>query len=63
MAVIERGTTSQQRVHITELQYLVERVREAGIQPPAMIILGSVVRLHKQLAWREKPADIPRMGW
>lgn len=54
-AIIERGTTRQQRVHITRLQHLAERVRQAEIKPPAMIILGSVVRLHEQLAWHRPP--------
>lgn len=54
-AIIERGTTRKQRVHITRLQHLAERVQQEGIKPPAMIILGSVVRLHEQLAWRRAP--------
>ena len=50
-AIIERGTTQQQRVHIGTLQELPTMVQSNAINPPAMIILGSVVTLHSKLAW------------
>lgn len=53
VAVIERGTTSQQRCVITTLLKIVTDVQEKGIEPPAMIIIGEVVNLAKALMWFE----------
>ncbi|MDH3280483.1 MAG: SAM-dependent methyltransferase, partial [Gammaproteobacteria bacterium] len=50
-AVIERGTTSDQRRHITVLAKLPASVRECGVTPPAMIIIGAVVTMAERLDW------------
>ena len=56
VAVIEQGTTSQQRRVISSLSKLVTDTKEAGIVPPAMVVIGEVVSLAKTLDWFE-PAD------
>jgi uroporphyrin-III C-methyltransferase/precorrin-2 dehydrogenase/sirohydrochlorin ferrochelatase len=52
-AVIQRGTTPQQRVFIGDLNSLPDLVASEDIQPPSMVIIGGVVRLHERLAWFE----------
>ena len=42
VAVIERGTTSRQRVSRTRLDRLVEHIDGAAILPPALLIIGAV---------------------
>ena len=49
--VIERGTTDAQRVCVGTLADLADRVREAGIRPPALTVVGGVVGLYPRLAW------------
>ncbi|WP_432803939.1 siroheme synthase CysG [Chitinibacter mangrovi] len=53
VAVIERATTAQQRVVIAELSTLAQTVRDSHIKPPALLIIGDVVKLHEQLNWRQ----------
>lgn len=50
-AVVQHGTTPRQRVLTADLATLPEKVKEAGITSPALIIVGTVVSLHKKLAW------------
>ncbi len=50
-AVVQQGTTLDQRVVAATLADLHPRVTEAGLQSPCLIIVGEVVRLHDQLAW------------
>lgn len=50
-AVIEQGTTDQQRIVISTLSTLVSDVQQSDIESPALIIIGDVVRLHHQLHW------------
>ncbi len=51
VAVIEHGTRSNQRVIVATLATLVETVRNAQVQSPALLIVGEVTRLHEQLQW------------
>ncbi len=51
VAVIEQGTTSQQRHLITELSNLMMDISDADISPPAMVVIGEVVSLAKILDW------------
>jgi uroporphyrinogen III methyltransferase/synthase len=53
-AVVERGTTPDQRVVVAPLEDLPERVREAGLRAPTIIVIGEVVRFRERLAWYEK---------
>ncbi|MBL8348765.1 MAG: uroporphyrinogen-III C-methyltransferase [Burkholderiaceae bacterium] len=50
-AVVEQGTTAQQRVVSATLADLAPRVAEAGLKSPSLIIVGEVVALSDELAW------------
>ncbi|MEZ4600704.1 MAG: uroporphyrinogen-III C-methyltransferase [Syntrophotaleaceae bacterium] len=50
-AVIRWGTTPQQQTITGTLTDIVERVREADIKPPAIIVIGEVVELREKLRW------------
>ena len=50
-AIVQNGTTERQRVLIADLATLPGKVAEAGIASPALIIVGTVVRLQEKLAW------------
>jgi uroporphyrinogen III methyltransferase/synthase len=52
-AVIERGTGPHHRVVTAPLGELPERVREAGLRAPTVIVIGEVVRCREALAWYE----------
>jgi uroporphyrin-III C-methyltransferase len=51
VAVISKATTSEQRVLETTLARCAEDVAAAGIEPPAMVVVGEVVRLRAALDW------------
>ena len=50
-AVVQQGTTLEQRVVCGTLTDLPARVAQARLRSPCLIIVGEVVRLHEQLAW------------
>ncbi|MCB1333750.1 MAG: uroporphyrinogen-III C-methyltransferase [Roseivivax sp.] len=50
IAVIEKGTTPDQRVLTGTLEDIVAKVEAEGFESPSMIIIGSVVRLRTRLA-------------
>ncbi len=50
-AIVEQGTTPRQRVITGTLASLYDRAAPAGIESPALIIIGSVVTLHDKLTW------------
>jgi uroporphyrin-III C-methyltransferase/precorrin-2 dehydrogenase/sirohydrochlorin ferrochelatase len=52
-ALVEKGTLPQQRVVAATLENLPEMVRESGVRPPTLIIIGEVVLLHNKLRWFE----------
>lgn len=51
IALIHWGTLSDQRTVVGTLENIEERVKEAEISNPSMIVIGEVVRLHKKLNW------------
>jgi len=53
-AVIRWGTTPDQRTVVGTLADIVRRVEEAGIEPPAITVVGEVVRLRETLQWFEQ---------
>lgn len=53
-AVIQWGTTGNQRTVEAPLGQLPQAVQAAGLMAPALVILGSVVTLRAELAWFEK---------
>ncbi len=50
-ALVEQGTTPQQRVHVGNLTTLPELVQQANVRAPTLIIVGEVVSLHEKLDW------------
>lgn len=52
-AVIEKGTTPEQRVVTGNLGNLASLVAARGLESPCLIIVGEVVRLRESLAWFE----------
>jgi uroporphyrinogen III methyltransferase/synthase len=60
VAVIQEGTTSHQKVVEGTLANIVER--SIDIEPPAITIVGEVVRLRSQLRWFDLPERRPLLG-
>jgi uroporphyrinogen III methyltransferase/synthase len=52
-AVIEKGTTPEQRTVTGTLADIAGRAQEAGIKPPAVLVVGGVVELREHLKWWE----------
>lgn len=52
--VIMRGTTSRQRKVVGTLENICEKVKEAGLKSPCIIVVGDVVILNDKLNWFEK---------
>jgi uroporphyrin-III C-methyltransferase len=52
-AAVRHGTTPRQRTVAATLGTLPERVRESGLRPPALLLVGEVVRLQGLLNWFE----------
>lgn len=50
-ALVEQGTTENQRVHVGTLSTLAEIVKNENVKPPTLIIVGDVVTLHDKLKW------------
>jgi uroporphyrinogen III methyltransferase/synthase len=51
VAVIENGTTRKQRVTTGTLSDIIERAKMVGVRPPAVVVIGEVVKLRDELAW------------
>lgn len=51
IALIQWGTLSDQRTVVGTLGSIEEKIKEAKISNPSMIVIGEVVRLHKKLNW------------
>lgn len=54
VALVERGTTPRQRVATGTLSSIEAEGRRAGIKPPAIIVVGEVVKYREQLRWFDK---------
>lgn len=50
-ALVEQGTTREQRVFAGTLSSLPELVRQAEVHAPTLVIVGDVVTLHDKLSW------------
>ena len=65
-ALVEQGTTQNQRVHTGDLSSLPDLVHERNVKPPTLIIVGDVVKLHDKLKWfapaGEQTRDYPTAG-
>lgn len=51
VALIERGTTQQQRVLIADLATIASVVAAQEVHAPTLFIVGDVVKLHENLKW------------
>ncbi len=61
VALVQQGTTQNQRVVVTRLDKLEQTVKDEAIKPPTIIIVGNVVELHEKLAWfKPLPGADPR---
>ena len=58
-ALVEQGTTPNQRVLIGTVATLPRIVREAEVRAPTLTIVGEVVRLHEKLDWYQAEAHQP----
>jgi uroporphyrin-III C-methyltransferase/precorrin-2 dehydrogenase/sirohydrochlorin ferrochelatase len=53
VAVIARGTSRTQQTVVAPLAEIAQKAAEAGIQAPAVIVIGDVVALRDRLQWFE----------
>lgn len=53
-ALIEWGATPRQRTLVAPLSQLPQRAQEAKMGPPAVLVVGEVVRLRERIAWFER---------
>ncbi|HHH45146.1 MAG TPA: uroporphyrinogen-III C-methyltransferase [Gammaproteobacteria bacterium] len=61
VALVQQGTTQNQRVVVSDLEHLAETVQQEQIRPPTIIIVGKVVELHEKLQWfHPRPGADPR---
>lgn len=56
-ATIQWGTTPQQRVATGTLGTIAEAVKKAGLEAPAVTVVGEVARLRESLNWFSSPAE------
>ena len=54
VAVIRWGTTPEQQTVVGTLQDIAEKVAQAKLKPPAITVVGEVVRLREELNWFEQ---------
>ncbi|GAA5513870.1 siroheme synthase [Deinococcus carri] len=58
-ATVQWGTTARQRVATGTLATIAQAVREAGLEAPAVTVVGEVARLRDTLRWFDK---VPGVG-
>ncbi len=51
IAIVQQGTTSNQRVITGTLATLPDKIAGKDIKPPTLTIIGTVVTLHEKLSW------------
>lgn len=57
IAIVQQGTTSKQRVIVSTLSEMPDRIAGEQIKAPTLIIVGTVVTLHNKLNWFQQSAD------
>jgi uroporphyrinogen III methyltransferase/synthase len=60
VAVVQWATCSDQKTVVGTLADIVQQA--AGIRPPAVIVIGEVVRLRQTLQWFDRPDRRPLLG-
>ena len=63
VAVICDGTTPRQRVLTSTLGDVAEQASREGIRPPAVVVVGDVVRLRALLGGEPAPPGVPADGY
>ncbi|MGS2719285.1 siroheme synthase CysG [Paraglaciecola aestuariivivens] len=58
IAMVQSATTDEQKVVVGTLADMPQQAEAANIQPPALIIVGSVVSLHSQLNWFKQSVSV-----
>lgn len=58
VALVEKGTTRDQRVLIADLATIAQTVADNNVHGPTLLIIGEVVKLHASLQWFS-PAQNP----
>ena len=53
VAVIQNGTSPKQKKIVGTLTTISSKVKREKISPPANIIIGDVVDLHKTIGWKK----------
>ena len=56
-ALIEQGTMPTQKVHCATIGTLPQMIAGQDVQPPTLLIIGTVVALHRTLNWFEPPGS------
>jgi uroporphyrin-III C-methyltransferase/precorrin-2 dehydrogenase/sirohydrochlorin ferrochelatase len=51
VALVQKGTTPEQRIYIETLDSLADLAEREQLQPPTIIIVGEVVSLQEKLSW------------
>jgi uroporphyrin-III C-methyltransferase/precorrin-2 dehydrogenase/sirohydrochlorin ferrochelatase len=51
IALVEQGTTNNQRVYTGTLETMPGIIQNKEVKAPTLIIIGTVVSLHRQLSW------------
>lgn len=59
VAVISQGTSPKQKTITGTLDDIINRARKEGFEPPAVIVVGEVVKLREQIRWFD---DLPLFG-
>ncbi len=57
-AIVQQGTTHNQRVLVGSLETLPNLAHSSNLTPPTLIIIGEVVNLHQNLTWFESKHDL-----
>ncbi len=58
IALVENGTTDEQRVFIGTLDNIIEGTRKFKLKSPTLIIVGDVVLAQPKLRWRNDTIDV-----
>ncbi len=58
-AVVRWGSTAEQTLVVATLATIAEAVAQAGLEPPALLVVGEVVGLHAALAWFDPARALP----
>jgi uroporphyrinogen III methyltransferase/synthase len=62
VVVVEQGTLPSQKQTLATLGSLIETVQAQAIAAPAILVIGEITRLAKELAWFEPGGNYPLLG-